>query len=520
VDTGRIDEVFADLDPAGPGCVVGVVVDGELVHAKGYGLADVERSVPLSPDSVLDIGSTSKQFTAAAVLALSDDGLLGLDDPLCLHVPALPVDVFGQVTVRQLVHHTSGIPDHLSLLVLSGRTLDNDYQEDELVDLISRQRGLDFAPGTSFSYSNAGYFLLAEVVRAVTGRSLREVAQERLFAPAGMTSTLCHDDYTEIVRNRAIGYTPREGKGLTIDVPLVDTLGDGAVFTTVGDLCRWDAQFYDCTLPVEPDFMERLQQCGQLLDGTVLDYAFGLFVSSYRGLRRVQHGGSWGGYRAQLARFPEARTSIIVLANLAVVPVDEYVAAVADVVLVDRLAPDAADPEASEPVDVELGDRAGTYVNAGRTIAVCLELDDGAPVLDLTLAKLPLRPVAPDVLVASGIEMTLTLVPDGLTISSPVIGDFHLQRHDGPLPDAAELAALAGRYHSDELGVDVRLGVQDAGLQVRFGWSAWAPLTARGGRVFTTGEGAVLAVEPAVGAPTELTVGTLRSRLQRCARVD
>jgi hypothetical protein len=179
-----------------------------------------------------------------------------------------------------------------------------------------------------------------------------------------------------------------EGKGLTIDVPLVDTLGDGAVFTTVGDLCRWDAQFYDCTLPVKPDFMERLQQGGKLADGTDLDYAFGLFVDSYRGLRRVQHGGSWGGYRAQLTRFPEARTSIIVLANLAVVPVDEYVAAVADVVLADRLAPEGAGPDAVQPVHFELGDRAGTYVNAGRTIAVRLELDDGAPVLDLTLARL------------------------------------------------------------------------------------------------------------------------------------
>jgi hypothetical protein len=251
-----------------------------------------------------------------------------------------------------------------------------------------------------------------------------------------------------------------------------------------------------------------------------LDYAFGLFVDSYRGLRRVQHGGSWGGYRAQLTRFPEARTSIIVLANLAVVPVDEYVAAVADVVLADRLAPEGAGPDAVQPVHFELGDRAGTYVNAGRTIAVRLELDDGAPVLDLTLARLPLRPVATDVLVASGIQMKLTLVPDALQISSPVIGDFQLQLHDRPPPAAAELAGLSGRYHSDELGVDVRLRVQDAGLRVRFGWSAWAPLTAMGGRVFTTAEGAVLAVEPPDGPPMELTIGTLRSRLQRCARVD
>ena len=417
----RIDEVFADLDAEGPGCVLGVVVDGELVHAKGYGRADLERAVPLSPDSVFDIGSTSKQFTAAAVLALSDDGLLGLDDPLCQHVPALPVDVFGEVTVRQLIHHTSGIPDHLSLLVLSGRTLDNDYQEEEIVDLISRQRGLDFPAGTSHSYSNAGYFLLAEVVRAVTGRSLREVAEERLFAPAGMTSTFCHDDYTEIVKNRAIAYTPREGQGLRIDVPLVDTLGDGAVFTTVGDLRRWDAQFYDCTLPVKPDFMDRLQQGGKLSDGTVLPYAFGLFVDTHRGLRRVQHGGSWGGYRAQLTRFPDERTSIIVLANLAVAPVDEYVTAVAAIVLGDRLTADEDGPEDSEPVDFELGDRAGAYVNQARTVAVRLELDDAAPVLDLSMGKLPLRPVAPDLLDVGGIEMTLTLLPQALTITSPVI---------------------------------------------------------------------------------------------------
>lgn len=202
----------------GPGCAVGVAVDGELCFAQGYGLANLEQDAPITAETVFDIGSTSKQFTAAAVLMLATDGLLGLDDPIRRHLTTLPESPFGPITVRHLLHHTSGIPDYLGLVVQSGHGLENDYPEDQIVDLIARQEGLLFAPGTRFSYTSSGYFLLAEVVRAASGRSLREVCDHRIFKPLGMTRTFCHDDFTEVVRGRASAYGPtRDGAGYRID---------------------------------------------------------------------------------------------------------------------------------------------------------------------------------------------------------------------------------------------------------------------------------------------------------------
>jgi CubicO group peptidase (beta-lactamase class C family) len=227
----RIDPIFKDFRSDGPGCAVGVMRDGALVFAKGYGLADLEHGAPITPKTTFYIGSVSKQFTAMTVAHLARQGKLSLDDEVRKHVPEVP-DFGTPMTVRHLIHHTSGLREKWSLLALS------DWRECDLVtlgdilDLIHRQRTLNFRPGDEHLYSNTGYDLLAVLVERVAGKPLREAAQEAFFSPLGMKDTVFGDDRTRIVPRRAVAYEPREGGGFVIDMPNVETVGSGGLYTT------------------------------------------------------------------------------------------------------------------------------------------------------------------------------------------------------------------------------------------------------------------------------------------------
>ena len=377
VSIERLDEIFADVrDLSGPGCAVGIIKAGRLTDVACYGSADLEHDVPITSDTVFDIGSTSKQFTAAALLLACEDGLVSLDDSLGRHLPEFKTGVYDDVTLRHLLHHTSGITDYIGLLILSGRALNNDYPTDEIVGLIAGQRGLDFAPGTRFSYSNSGYLLAGEIVRVVTGQSLRAFAQERLFGPLGMTSTFYRDDYTELIPRRALAYQVYDG-GYRTDVPLLDVVGDGAVHTTLSDLARWDAQFY------RPDsVVRRLSEQGVLADGATTGYGFGLFYDEDDGVRRVHHAGGWGGYRAQLLRLPDAELSVAVLANVASARVSTWAQQVADAALGRARPPSSrseAEPALPQPTALEHSDAlaaVGSYRSAELAADCVVELDD------------------------------------------------------------------------------------------------------------------------------------------------
>lgn len=240
----RIDSIFVAYDkPDSPGCALGVYRDGQIAYARGYGMADLERNVPITPRTVFDIGSTAKQFAAATIVMLADDGKLSLDDDLRRHIPELPA--YEQpITIRQMLHHTSGLRDYIDLLTLAGERLDGVTTADEALAMLVRQRELNFTPGSAHLYSNSGYFLFSIIVERVTGRSLREVAQERIFTPLGMTHTEYLGSYDDLIPHRAIAYAPRPDKRLRVDVSRWAQLGDGAIFTTVEDLLRWDENFY------------------------------------------------------------------------------------------------------------------------------------------------------------------------------------------------------------------------------------------------------------------------------------
>jgi CubicO group peptidase (beta-lactamase class C family) len=311
-----VDELFADLSkPGSPGCALAVGRDGKIVYENGYGLANIEESVTITPRTVFDIGSTSKQFTAASILLLEQQGKLSVQDDIRKYIPEIP-DYGRKITILNLLNHTSGLRDYLTLFLLAGVNIDSVTTDDDALAVIARQKALNFEPGSEWLYSNSGFFLLSVIVKRVSSKPLREFAAENIFAPLQMRQTVYRDEHTQLVANRALAYDPKDTGGFTLNVSYFEQTGDGAVHTSVEDLLRWDENFYSGKVGGKT-LLAEIQEPGKLSNGKVLDYAKGLFVGEYRGLRFVDHGGSWGGYRAQLLRFPEQHFSVACLCNFA-----------------------------------------------------------------------------------------------------------------------------------------------------------------------------------------------------------
>ena len=310
----QVDEIFSPFTPDGPGCAVAVYQNASIVLAKGYGAANLEYGVPITPTTPFIVGSVSKQFTAAAIALLVEEKRLALTDDVRKYVPEL-ADYGTPITIDHLVHHTSGLRDWWELVGVAGLRYDDTYTVQDVLDMTARQHGLNFTPGERYLYSNTGYIVLGIVVQRVTGKSLREFAADRIFGPLMMADSHYQDDHTRPVRGRAYAYSPSPGGRYTINVWNNDLVGQGGVMTTVLDLAKWDENFYSGAVG-GPAFLRRQLERGKLNAGTQIAYAFGLDVGTYRGVDLVEHSGSTGGYRAVLSRFPKQHTSIAVLCNV------------------------------------------------------------------------------------------------------------------------------------------------------------------------------------------------------------
>jgi CubicO group peptidase (beta-lactamase class C family) len=391
-----VDEIFADVaKPGSPGCSVAIARDGKLLYAKGYGLANIEQNVALTPESVFDIGSTSKQFSAASILLLEKQGKLSVNDDVRKYIPELP-DYGKKITILNLLNHTSGLRDYLVLFELAGVNTDSVTTDEEALALIARQKALNFDPGTEWLYSNSGYFLLSVIVKRASGQSLRAFAAENIFQPLNMSHTLYRDSHTLLVPNRALAYDPIDkGTGYTFDVSYFEQTGDGAVHTSVGDLLKWDENFYTSQVGGKP-LLAELQEPAKLNNGKTLSYAKGLSISKYRGLNTVGHGGSWGGYRAELLRFPDQHFSVVCLCNRSDVSPERRAKQVADIYLASVLQEkepkkdedDEAETKAKPEVPVaaaELKNLTGDYWSEELGVAYRLRLASDKLVLDKIL---------------------------------------------------------------------------------------------------------------------------------------
>jgi CubicO group peptidase (beta-lactamase class C family) len=308
-----VDSIFAPFDShQSPGCAVAVTRNDAVAFAKGYGMADLEHETPITPDTRFYIASISKQFTAMSVVLLAQDHRLSLDDPIQKWVPEVPS--FGTtITLNNLLHHTSGLRDYFTLLALSGWPSDGHFTESEFLALVSRQKSLNFQPGDEFLYSNTGYVLLSIVVKRASGQSLRDFAAARIFGPLGMTHTEFRDNHNASIPQRALGYQPSDS-GYRTSQPEIDVVGDGGVFSTVGDLAKWDENFREPRVGGQAA-IDRLLKPGQLNDGETIPYGLGLTIGQFHGLKTISHGGSYGGYQSELLRFPEQNLSVITLCN-------------------------------------------------------------------------------------------------------------------------------------------------------------------------------------------------------------
>ncbi len=493
----RVDSVFAEYSrPDAPGCAVGVYRDGTMLYARGYGLADLERRVPITPATVFDIGSTSKQFTAATIVLLAQEGKLSLDDDVRRFLPELP-KYERTITVRQLLHHTSGIRDYIGLLRLAGMRYDDVTTADDALHMLVRQRALNFAPGNEYLYNNSGYFLLSLVVERITKRSLRDEARDRIFAPLGMTHTQYLGSYNDIVPDRAIGYEPVRGS-FQADMPRWLQLGDGAVFSTVQDLLHWEAN--SRTTQVGGAAMrDTMLTRGRLNSGKVLDYALGLMHGEHRGLTTVMHGGSWGGYVAELVRFPAQRYGVAVLCNRADADPPTLALQVADVHLADQMKSTRVSAVASDAGGAAAATQSAlrpVTLRALETYAGTYRVPNTGNFTTIAVVNGVLRvqePGAFDVIARSADELEVVGVPGpirlrfeaGATINDPArrlttmvsgVAENTYERITAAPLTPEQATALTGTYSSTELGTSLQVSQADGRLLLTLRNAPAAPL--------------------------------------------
>src|SRR5687767_14445353 len=343
----RADSVFERFDrTTSPGCALGVYQDGKIQYARGYGMASLEHGVALTPRSVLDVGSISKQFTAMAILMLQKEGKLSLDDPIRKYIPEMPAYA-DKITLRRALSQTSGLRDLYIMMGQTGRTFEGDTVD--ALRVITRSAEPNYEPGARYLYTNSGWILAAQIVYRLTGKTLAQFAQERIFAPLGMHDTRYLADARTVIPNGAEGYAPQPGGGFRLARSTYDgaILGAGAVHTTVEDFGRW-LNNYDSATVGGRDILETMTTATTLNDGSparsgaTQAYAVGLSVGTLRGLRVVSHGGSWAGYRGHFLRFPDQRFAVATFCNLSTSGPDSLARKVAGIYLGDRMQPDSA----------------------------------------------------------------------------------------------------------------------------------------------------------------------------------
>jgi CubicO group peptidase (beta-lactamase class C family) len=517
----QVDAIFQPWDSrTSPGCAVAVSRNGALDYARGYGMANLEHDIPITPRSVFSVASIAKQFTAFSVGLLAQDGKLSLEDDIRKHVPEMPD--FGQtITVAHLIHHTSGLREQGQLLNLAGWRGGDIYTEEDVLWALSRQRRLNFESGTEIVYGNAAYTLLAVIVRRVSGQSLRAFAEDRIFKPLGMVDTRFRDDRTEVVPRRAPGYSPRAAGGWSTNVPNSDHYGSGGLLTTVGDLLKWEQNLIDARVG-GPALVAWMRTSGRLNDGIETGYGGGLFVGHYRGLRTVTHDGLDGGYRAEAVLFPDQHLAIVALCNGATIDPSPLVRRVADLYLGDQVTGPALAPIVAAS-DAEQAAWAGIYWSPLTDEVVQIEWQDGA--LRQLGSSTSFVPIGDGVFRPSDLPHEWRFVRR----TAGAQPELHIRdawptrrvfvRMTSPLPDVGALNAFAGRYHSEETEMAYTVRVSEGRLRLSWPRQYDLALEAVGGDRFVGPRGTVTFTRAASGEVDGLTISNRRLRRLRADRV-
>jgi CubicO group peptidase (beta-lactamase class C family) len=462
-ETDAIDRVFAEfVSPATPGCAVAASSEGRSLFSRAYGLADLEHAVPITPSTVFEAGSVAKQFAAAAILLLVQDGALSLHDDVRTYVPELP-DYGTPITLDHLLTHTSGLREWGEIADLGGRI---PAVEGDALEILARQRGLNFQPGAQFGYVGSGFTLAAVIVRRVTGTSLAQFSRARIFDTLGMTSTQWRDDHRRVIEHRATAYRSVGAEYIQLMPPGWSIYGHGGLLTTTGDLLIWSEAVAGGRLG---DLVSaELQREAHLGDGRATGYGRGVFVGSYAGRREVHHDGGYGAYRAWLARYHESDLSIALLCNTITPNIVALGRRIIDIVMPDRTATGAPASQAAgadmapAPVLRNVEDYTGVFLSDKTGLPIILSAEGGRLEADGHLLQILASGhfrVRWGELVFESRDLVRLTRPDGERIA--------LRRVVGPALTAAELAALAGRYHSDEALATYTVSIEEGRLVLR-----------------------------------------------------
>ena len=456
--TALADKVFAPWNSThSPGCAVGVAQGSRMVLARAYGMADLTNSIAITPNTILESGSVAKQFTSTAVLLLMQDGKLALDDDARKYLPELPV-YSRPITIRHLLTHTSGLREWSNLVSWQGWPRGTRvHTQSDVFELVTHQKALNYPVGDFYSYTNSGFLMLRTLVERVSGKPFAQFTDERIFKPLGLTHTRWRDDFTNVVPGLAQAYA-RQRDGWHIEMPNDNVIAAGGLLTTVGDWLTWNDAL--TTKKLGAAWSDSITRRMKLTGGTEIQYALGLVVSNYRGLREIGHSGSTAGYSTYLARYPDKdNLSIAVMCNASGAPATSYAHAIVDGMFADLSRPVALDSASRRAP--ELAAYAGIYRNTRTNTTVELENESG----QLRRVGGGVLRLLTDGTVASGgtrlrfarsndgrVGAFRQATPDGDSLEFVRVGDARWT------PTAAQLAAIAGRYRNDEIGVtfDVR----------------------------------------------------------------
>ncbi len=483
-----------------PGCAVGVVQDGRLIYKRGFGMANLDYDVPNTPSTRFNLASVSKPFTAMSIALLAQQGKLSLDDDIRKYVPEMP-KYDETVTIRHLIHHTSGIREYEALVRFGGLDTDKAYSPKAILNMLARQKNLSFKPGAKYSYSNSGYFLMGIIVERVSGKSLRAFAEENIFKPLGMKNTLFFDNRFEVIKNRAHGYIVGPDNSIRARSSLYDLVGAGGVLTTVEDLYLWTQNFYEPKVG-NKELIGLLTTPGTLNGGEKMNYAFGMWRGEYKGLPVITHSGNMSGYRARIVSFPEQKFTVIALSNnMAILP-SAIVAKLADIYLEGQLKPDVPSqkkvaetlPPAIALAEKEALRYPGIYASSESGAVFKLGLKDGKLIYSGPLKTGSVIPISENrfamVAGADKYELVSVFNPSG------TISEMKLIRNGAkpdifipvkpPFDSPQQLSEYAGTYYSDEFDADYKISLKGNNLVLQIGESLEPQLTAAYADAFTT----------------------------------
>lgn len=487
----QVDKLLASWNnPGSPGCALAIIKDGKIIYENGYGEANIELGVPITPKTVFYVGSISKQFVAYCAALLESQGKLSFDDDIRQYIPEFP-DYSHAITIRHLIHHTSGIRGYLMLMDLAGMDIGYYHQAEEVIKaLLTRQKSLNFKPGEKYQYSNSGYLLLAEIVSRVSGMSFRKFVHKHILKPLGMKNSHFHNDYSELIKNRASSYLPGKKNKYKNFISTFDLVGSGGLYTTVEDLFLWDQNFYHYQVGGQ-EVIETVLTRGKLNNNEEIFYAFGLGHDEYKGLKIVGHPGALGGWRGMMLRFPEQQFSVVCLSNFAAFDPAGTCYQVADIYLKNQFKPLAKKRKTKKILfkkisPKHLENKTGAYRNPQNKQIAKISANvknnqlhgqlNGNKLIMTPISKTEFKVVKPamDVILKFARKDKKSPFTMQLIHSGRLEGTF--ERTKIVSPSLEDLQEYLGEFFSEELNVTYKFVIKEGKLYVKFRTAPNSPL--------------------------------------------